>query len=160
MKKITILLVFVCFSFLFSACSQNGEETKEYIGVIVEGSSLGYEYSFIREPNSFIWKIGYNGEVTTFEETTDKKDELGEFMYNVNESTSHLTNIIIQVIYLSIVAGITIFLYRKSRKTLKDGGAVVIILAGSYAFYTGFNAAIDLFSTLHELENLYYFLTS
>ena len=60
-----ILLVLFCFTLILSACTQSEEDTQEYSGIIADGKAMGYEYIITKEKNTFSWKVGYKGDITT-----------------------------------------------------------------------------------------------
>ncbi|MEK4424596.1 hypothetical protein [Solibacillus sp. FSL K6-1523] len=152
-KKFVLIALFFM-ALILSACTQGQEDTQEYSGIISERKVIGYEYTVIKEENSYSWKIGYKGDITTIEESIDNEDELGNFMMAVNDSKLKLSKLVTWLTYFLIVAVISFYLYKKDRKTLKDG-AIVIVLAIIISLYISIDASIDL-STLLKDVKLYY----
>lgn len=71
-KKYILILLF-CITLILSACTQSEEDTQEYSGIISDGNVMGYEYTVTIEDNLFSWKVGYRGDITTIEKSTDNK---------------------------------------------------------------------------------------
>ncbi|QUG41959.1 hypothetical protein KD050_01260 [Psychrobacillus sp. INOP01] len=155
MKKCILLMSF-CFILILSACSQSEEDTQEYLGVIGDGKTLGYEYTVTKEKNKLSWKVGYKGDISIIEESAANKDDLVNYMHAVNDSKLVLAKLITSVSYLLIVIITTLVLYKKNRKMLKDGGVIISILTG-IAIYIAFKASFDLSSLLQDAK--YYYLT-
>ncbi|OAB30669.1 hypothetical protein PMSM_21220 [Paenibacillus macquariensis subsp. macquariensis] len=149
----------LCFTLILSACTQREEDTQEYSGIIVDGKVMGYEYTVTKEENSFSWKVGYKGDITTIEESIDNQDELQNFMMAVSDSKLILSKLIISLSYFIIVAVISFFLYKKNRKTLKDV-AIVVVLASIIALYIAIDASFDLSIALQDIKLHYLRLTN
>lgn len=145
-----------CFTFILSACAQSEEDTQEYSGVIIDGKAFGYEYTITKEQKKFSWKIGYNGDVSIIEERATNEEDLVNYMNAVNDSTLTLVKLILSLSYFLIVIITTLFLYKKNRKMLKDGGVIITVLAG-IAIYIAFKASFDLSGSLGVAK--YYYLT-
>ena len=62
-----------CFTLILSACTQSEEDTQEYSGIIADGNVMGYEYIITKEKNTFSWKVGYKGDITTIQESIDNE---------------------------------------------------------------------------------------
>lgn len=160
MIKKYIPIVFFCFIFILTACTQSEEDTQDYSGIIGDGKAMGYEYTITKEKNTFSWKVGYNGDITTIEESIENEDELQNFMMAVNDSKVVFSKLIISLSYFLIVAVISFFLYMKNRKILKNGGAIVVVLAGIIALYITVDATFDLSIALQEAKLHYLRLTN
>ena len=148
-----------CITLILSACTQSEEDTLDYSGIIGEGNAMGYEYTVTKEDDTFSWKVGYKGDITTIEESIDNKDELQSFMTVVSDSNLILSKLIISLSYFLIVAVISFFLYKKNRKILKDG-AIVIVLASIIALYIAIDASFDLSIALQDVKFQYLRLTN
>ncbi|MEK5064471.1 hypothetical protein [Cytobacillus sp. FSL R5-0596] len=157
-KKYIPILLF-CITLVLSACTQSEEDTQDYSGIIGDGKAMGYVYTVTKEDNTFSWKIGYKGDITTIEESIDNKDELLSFMTAVCDSKLILSKIIISLTYFLVVAVISLFLYNKNRKILKDG-AIVIVLASIIALYFAIDASVDLSIALQDVKHHYLRLTN
>jgi hypothetical protein len=157
-KKYIPILLF-CITLILSACTQSEEDTQGYSGIIGDGKAMDYEYTVTKEENSFSWKVGYKGDITTIEESIDNKDELQNFMMAVSDSKLILSKLIISLSYFLIVAVISFLLYKKNRKILKDG-AIVIVLASIIALYIAIDASVDLSIALQDLKLHYLRLTN
>ena len=57
---------------------------------------MGYEYTIIKEQNTFSWKVGYKGDITSIQESIDNEDELQNFMIAVSDSSATLSKLIIR----------------------------------------------------------------
>ena len=140
-----------CFTLILSACTQSEEDTQEYSGIIADGNAMGYEYIITKEKNTFSWKVGYKGDITTIQESIDNEDELQNFMMAVSDSRVILSKLIISLSYFLIVAVLSFFLYKKNRKILKDG-AIVVVLASIIALYFAIDASFDLSIALQDAK--------
>jgi hypothetical protein len=156
-KKCMLLLLF-CFTLLLSACSQSEEDTQRYSGIISDGTAMGYEYTITREQNTFSWKVGYKGDITSIVESIDNEADLESFMIAVSDSKVLLVKLLISLTYFLIVAGTTLIFYKKNRKILKESGAIIAVLAG-IAIYIALEASIDLSRTLQDAKFYYLILT-
>ena len=148
-----------CFTLILSACTQSEEDTQEYSGIIADGNAMGYEYIITKEKNTFSWKVGYKGDITTIQESIDNEDELQNFMIAVSDSRVILSKLIISLSYFLIVAVLSFFLYKKNRKILKDG-AIVVVLASIIALYIAIDASFDLSIALQDAKFHYLRLTN
>ena len=148
-----------CFTLILSACTQSEEDTQEYSGIIADGNAMGYEYIITKEKNTFSWKVGYKGDITTIQENNDNEDELQNFMMAVSDSRVILSKLIISLSYFLIVAVLSFFLYKKNKKILKDG-AIVVILASIIALYIAIDASFDLSIALQDAKFHYLRLTN
>ena len=158
MKK-NILLMLFCFSLILSACSQVEEDTQEYSGIINDGKIFDYEYSVTKEQNKFTWKVGYKGNPSIIEENATNQDDLVNYKNAVNGSELEFAKLIIAVAYILFVLIITLILYKKNRKMLKDGSIIAAALTG-IAVYIAFKAAFDLSSLLQDTKYYYLILTN
>jgi len=104
-----------------------------------------------KEKNTFSWKVGYKGDITTIQESIDNEDELQNFMMAVSDSRVILSKLIISLSYFLIVAVLSFFLYKKNKKILKDG-AIVVILASIIALYIAIDASFDLSIVLQDAK--------
>lgn len=156
-KKYFPILLF-CITLILSACIQIEEDTQDYLGIISDGKVMGYEYTITKEDNTFSWKVGYKGDITTIEESIDNKDELQSFMTAVSDSKLMYSKLIISLSYFLIVAVISFFLYKKNRKILKDG-AIVLVLASIISLYIAIDASVDLSIALQDVKLQYLRLT-
>lgn len=146
------------FTLILSACTQR-EEEQGYSGIIVNDKVMGYEYTVTQDENSFSWKVGYKGDITTIEESIVNKDELENFAMDVSDSKLILSKLIISLSYFLIVVVISFFLYKKNRKTLKDS-AIVVVLASMIALYIAIDASYDLSIELQDIKLHYLRLTN
>ena len=108
-----------CFTLILSACTKSEEDTQEYSGIIANGNAMGYEYIITKGKNTFSWKVGYKGDITTIQESIDNEDELQNFMMAVSDSRVILSKLIISLSYFFIVAVLSFFLYKRIEKYLK-----------------------------------------
>ena len=159
MKEYILIMLF-CFTAILSACSQSEEETKEYSGIVTDGKAMGYEYTITKKKDTYSWRIGYKGNVTTIKESIGNEDELQRFMIAVSDSKVILSKLIISLSYFFIVAVISFLLYRKKSKILKDGGAIVILLASIIVIYITVDAFYDLNTALQNAKINYLRLTN
>lgn len=157
MKKY-ILPILLCFTLILSACSK-GQETREHSEVIRDGKTLGYEYTVIKEQNTYIWKVGYKGNISKIEENVANKGDLINYMHTVNDSKSVLFKLIVSVLYLLILIITMLILYKKNRKIFKVGSPVIILFA-IIAAYIAFKSSLDLNFLLQDAKYYYSRLTN
>lgn len=145
------MLLLLGFTLILSACTQREEDTQDYSGIIADGKVMGYEYTVTKGGNSFSWKVGYKGDITTIEESNGNTDELQNYMMAVSDSKLILSKLIISLSYFIIVAVISVFLYKKNRKILKDA-AFVVVFASIIALYIAVDASFDLSFALRDMR--------
>ena len=148
-----------CITFLLSACTQSEEETQDYSGDIGYGKTMGYEYTITKEKNTFSWKVGYKGDLTTIKERIDNKEDLQNYMMAITDSESALPKLIISLSYFLIVAVISFLLYKRNKKLFKEC-AGVIALASIFALYIAIDASFDLSVALKDVKFHYLRLTN
>jgi len=147
------------FTLILTACSRGEVDVQEYSGIIGDGKALGYEYTITKEQNKFSWKVGYKGHLTFIEESAASKENLVNYMHAVNDSKLVLLKLVLSVSYFLVIMITTLILYRKNRKILKSGSAIIAILAG-FAIYAAIKASIDLSNSLQEAKYYYLLLTN
>ncbi|MGP4059567.1 hypothetical protein [Halobacillus sp. H74] len=121
---------------------------------------MGYEYTITKEKNTFLWKVGYKEDLTIIEESIHNEEQLQNFMRAVSDSKVILSKLIISLSYILIVAGISFFIYKKNRDSLKGGGTVVGVSASIIALYFAVDASFDLYIVLQDVKNHYLSLTN
>ena len=82
-------------------------------------NAMGFEYTITKEQNTFSWKVGYKGDITSIQESIENEDGLQNFMIAVSDSRVILSKLIISLSYFLIVAVLSFFLYKKNKKYLK-----------------------------------------
>ncbi|MDW0117500.1 hypothetical protein QTL97_11180 [Sporosarcina thermotolerans] len=153
-RYIPILLLLL--SAFVSACSQNVEDTEEYYGFIGGGKAMGYEFTITKEElGSFLWEIGYKGDLIVLEEDESNIDDLLSYANAIHDVEATYSTVFYSVIYFLLVAAIFLFLFVKNRKVLKSGGAIAIVLAGGISLYFALDTSIDLNRAMQEAK-LYY----
>jgi hypothetical protein len=158
MKKYVFLLLFFI-PLILSACSQKVEDSQDYSGIIGDGRALGYEYTISKEQNVFSWQVGYKGDKYIINEAAENKDDLENFMRTVNDSKVTLAKLIISTTYLVIVAIMTFLFYRKNRKIIIEGSAIITIFT-FIAVYIAIEASFDLNGSLQDAKYYYLKLTT
>ncbi|QAS52945.1 hypothetical protein HLI_12450 [Halobacillus litoralis] len=116
---------------------------------------MGYEYTITKEKNTFLWKVGYKEDLTIIEANRNNEEQLQNFMRAVSDSKVILSKLIISLSYILIVAGISFFIYKKNRDSLKGGGTIVGVSASIIALYIAVEASFDLYSVLQDVKNHY-----
>lgn len=157
MKKSMLLLLF-CFTLILSACGQAEEDTEEYSGVISDGKVFSYAYSVTMDQNTMIWEVGYKGDTAMIEESDTNQGDLVNYMNAVNDSKLEFVKLIIALAYIVFISILSLILYKKNRKMLKDGSLITAALTG-IAVYIAFKAAFDLSSFLRDVKYYYWILT-
>lgn len=156
MKKSMLLLLF-CLTFTLSACGQTEEDTEEYTGVIREGNIFSYEYTITMEQSKMTWMVGYKGDTVIIEESPTNQDDLVNYMNAINDSKLEFVKLIIALAYIVFISILTLILYKKNRKMLKDGSLITAALTG-IAVYIAFKAAFDLSGFLRGVKYFYLIL--
>lgn len=156
MKKSMLLLLF-CLTFILSACGQTEEDTEEYTGVIREGNIFSYEYTITMEQSKMTWMVGYKGDTVIIEESPTNQDDLVNYMNAINDSKLEFVKLIIALAYIVFISILTLILYKKNRKMLKDGSLITAALTG-IAVYIAFKAAFDLSGFLRGVKYFYLIL--
>lgn len=146
------------FTLLLAACTQDEEETGNYSGIISDGHAMGYQYTVTKEQSTFSWEIGYKGNTSIIEESTNNEQDLENFMFAVSDSQSELVELIITVAYTLIVVLITLFVYFKNRNILKGGRLIIALLVG-FAIYNAVATSFDLSHSLQDARYYYLLLT-
>ncbi|MER1957232.1 MAG: hypothetical protein ABS942_07625 [Solibacillus sp.] len=157
MKKSMLLLLF-CLTFILSACGEAVEDTEEYNGVIGEGKVFNYAYSVTKEQNNMTWRVGYKGDTAIIEESPTNRDDLVNYMNAVNDSELEFVKLIVALAYIVFISILSLILYKKNRKMLKDGSLITAALTG-IAVYFAFKAAFDLSGFLQDVDYYYWSLT-
>ncbi|RTR25845.1 hypothetical protein EKG37_22415 [Robertmurraya yapensis] len=158
MIKKWMLWLLCCLAFFLSACSQNGEEDTETIsGVFSKGQVLGYEYVTSIEQNSFLWKVGYKGEIVNIEESGKNEDLLEDFMRAVSEGEVVFGKLMISLAYFLVVIITTLILYKRNKNLLKKGVGV-IVFAACISIFIAFDSAMDLNRLLHDAHYNFFML--
>lgn len=124
--------------------------------VISEEKAGGYQYTVIKEQDTFTWKIGHQENISTIIENQDNTEELEHFRMAVNDIDMQIFEMIISVIYILIVVIITLLLYKKNKQMLKSNGAIIAISVG-VGLYMMFVISIDL-NTAFQDAKFYYLL--
>ncbi|WP_163102792.1 hypothetical protein [Peribacillus alkalitolerans] len=127
--------------------------------VIGERKAVGYQYTVIKEQNTFTWKIGYQDNISTIAENKDNIKALELFRNAVEEINMKILKIIIAASYLLIVGLITIILYKKNKQVLKGSSAIIAIFAG-IAFYYTIENSIELNAAFQNVKFYYSILTN
>lgn len=115
----TAIIVFIL---LLAACSQGKEESEVFSGIIGEGKAMGYEYTITKKAQSFSWKIGYKGAITTLDQDSANEVNLESFMTTVGDSRVLLSKLIIALSYFLFVIVTSLFLFKRNRKMFHNGG--------------------------------------
>lgn len=156
MIKKWMLWMFCCLTLLMTACSQNGEEDTEKIsGVISKGKVLGYEYVTSVEQDSFLWTVGYKGEIVSIKESGKNEELLEDFMRAVSDGEVLFGKLMISLAYFLVVIITTLILYKRNKNLLKKVVGV-IVFAACISIFIAFDSAMDLNRLLHDAQ--YYFL--
>ena len=124
--------------------------------VISEEKAGGYQYTVIKEKNTFTWIIGCQDTIFTMEENNDNTEGLKRFRIAVEDINSKIFKLIISASYFLIVVITTLILYKNNKKMFKDGGTIIVTLA-VIALYNMFVTSIDL-NTAFQDANYYYLL--
>lgn len=127
--------------------------------VIGEEKAGGYQYTVIKDQNSFTWKIGHQGNIFTIVENKDNNEDLEHFRTAVEEIYMEMFGVIISASYFLIVVITTLFFYKKTKQIPKGSGAIIAILAGIAVYYTIENS-INLNTALQDAKFYYSMLTN
>ncbi|ALC91332.1 hypothetical protein AM500_17155 [Bacillus sp. FJAT-18017] len=158
-RKLALIALF--FALLLSACTQEEKESGDFSGIVNEGSVMNYEYTIEKEGDAFFWKVGYKGERTSFEESSDNKGELDKFMKAVNDGELFFGELVIWTSYFTLVVLLSFYFYWKNKKWLKESGPlIVVVMLGVIGFFLAFDALMDLSHALKDAKFYYSRLTT
>ncbi|WP_113929991.1 hypothetical protein [Bacillus sp. P14.5] len=157
MKKL-LWIVLLSFPLILAACSQSKEDNDEYLGVIGGGEAFDYSYLTLKEKEGFTWEIGYKGETSFFKETAVNEDDLLSFMDAVNSAKAQFWELLVSLIYLAIVAFLTLFLYLKNKNLLRESVIVMAVFTG-FGIWNAVDVSFDLNLSLVALETSFRVLT-
>jgi len=127
--------------------------------VIGEEKAGGYEYTVIKEQNTFTWKIGHQDNISTLVENKDNNEDLERFRIAVEDINMEIFNIIISASYFLIVVITTLFFYKKKKQIPKGVGAIITIFVGIALYYTIVNS-INLNTAFQDAKFYYSMLTN
>jgi hypothetical protein len=127
--------------------------------IIGEEKAGGYQYTVIKEQNTFTWKIGDRDNISTVVENKDNNEELESFRIAVEEINMERYKIIISTSYFIIVVVTTLFIYKKNKQIPKGSGAIISIFAGIALYYTIVNS-INLNTAMQDAKFYYLMLTN
>ncbi|KUP07169.1 hypothetical protein Q75_06485 [Bacillus coahuilensis p1.1.43] len=122
--------------------------------VIGEQKARDYQYTVLKENNSFTWIIGHQDNIVTIVENKDNEEELEHFRTAVEEINTKFLGIIISASYLLIVVFTTVTFYKKTKHIPIGTGAIIALLAGIAIYYTIENS-INLNTALQD-ANFYF----
>ncbi|WP_456274681.1 hypothetical protein [Bacillus sp. AK031] len=154
MKKIVLTVLFLI-TLILAACSQGEEDTGGFSGVISDGDVLGYEYTVTKKQDAFFWEVGYKGNTSIIQESQENEKDLDIFMRAVGDSQSEFVKLVLSLSYLFISVVLTLFLYKRNKKVLKESGPFIAVFAG-VAIYVALGASLDLNSSLQDAKYYYY----
>ncbi len=126
--------------------------------VIGEEKAGGYQYTVVKEQNTFTWEIGFQDNLYTIEENKDNTKELEHFRIAVEDINMYIFKIIISASYFLIVLLISLILYKKNKLLLKSSGAIIVIFSGIALYYTTVNF-IELNTAFQNAKYFYSMLT-
>ena len=121
---------------------------------------MGYDYSVIKEGQSFSWKIGYKGDITTIEQDTTNEVNLQNFMKTVGDSRVLLSKLIVSLAYFLFVLLMSLFLFKRNKKIFHNGGVVIVVLASMIAIFYSIEAYTELNTAIRDTKLYYSRLTS
>lgn len=127
--------------------------------VIGEEKAGGYQYTVIKEQNTFTWKIGYQYNLYTIEENKDNTKELELYRIAVEDINMYIFKLIISASYIFIVLLLSFILYKKNKQLLKSSGAIIVIFSGIALYFTTINF-IELNTAFQDAKYYYSILTN
>lgn len=127
--------------------------------VIGEEKAGGYQYTVIKEQNTFTWEIGYQDNISTVVENQDNSEGLERFRIAVEDINMGIIKIIISASYFLIVVITTLIFYKKNKQIPKGNGAIITILAGIALYYTIINS-FNLNTAIQDAKFYYLLLTN
>lgn len=127
--------------------------------VIGEEEAGGYQYTVIKEQNTFTWKVGHQGNISTIVENQDNYEDLERFRTTVEDINMEITKVTISALYFLIVVITTLIFYKKKRQIPKSSGAIIVIFAVIALHYTIVNS-INLNTVFQDAKFYYSILTN
>jgi hypothetical protein len=123
--------------------------------VITSQKAGGYQYSVIKENNTFLWNIGHQDNLLVIKENKENEEKLERFRHSVEEINSHMFELMISVSYFLIVMISILIVIMKNKQILKGGYLFIIIALAGIALYNSIVTSIDL-NTAFQDAGYYY----
>jgi hypothetical protein len=128
--------------------------------VIASEKAGGYQYSIIKEENTFIWKIGHQENLLVIKENEENEEKLERFRHSVEEINSHMFELMISASYFLIVMISILIVIMKNKKILKGGYLLIITALAGVALYNSIVTSIDLTTAFEDAGSYYSILVT
>jgi hypothetical protein len=123
--------------------------------VIASEKAGAYQYSVIKEENTFIWKIGHQDNLLVIKENKENEEKLEQFRHSVELINSHTYELMISVSYFLIVMISILIIIMKNKQFLKGGYLLIITALAGISLYNSIVTSIDL-NTAFQDAGYYY----
>jgi hypothetical protein len=123
--------------------------------VISSQKAGGYQYSVIKDNNTFTWTVGHQGNLIVIEETKGNQEELERFRYSVEDINSYLFEFIISAVYFLIVLITTLVIFKKNKQTLKGSHLIIIASLAVIALCNSVVTSIDMYTAYQDARYYY-----
>jgi hypothetical protein len=128
--------------------------------IIASEKAGGYQYSMMKEENTFIWKIGHQENLLVIKENKENEEKLERFIYSVEEINSHMFELMISASYFMIVMISTLIVIMKNKQTLRGGYLLIITALAGIALYNSIVTSIDLTAAFEDAGYYYSMLVT
>ncbi|WP_175991459.1 hypothetical protein [Bacillus sp. Marseille-Q1617] len=149
LKILTIVLIMVLVPH-----SAAGKES-----VIASQKAGGYQYTVIKEENTYTWKIAHRGKQTVMEENKENGEQLEQYRLSVEDINSDIVELLISAGYFFIVIISVLIVLKKNKQILKNSHLIIIASFAGIALYNSMITFIDLNNALKDANYYYTLLT-
>ena len=152
-KLLLMMLVFTGLFLILNSQHKAGASSQ----IIREDEAGSYQYTVIKEHETFTWEIGYKGDVSVIKESEQNQEDLHRFMNIVGDISAQKLRLILSVCYLLLIVITVVIAQKKKKEMLKEALLLLIIGAlGGIAFYVAFQTTLELNHSLNDAK--YYYL--
>jgi hypothetical protein len=123
--------------------------------VISSQKAGGYQYSVLKDNNTFTWTVGHQGNLIVIEGTKGNQEELERFRYSVEDINSYLFEFIISAVYFLIVLITTLVIFKKNKQTLKGSHLIIIASLAVIALCNSVVTSIDMYTAYQDARYYY-----
>jgi hypothetical protein len=123
--------------------------------VIASEKAGGYQYSVIKEDNTFLWKIDHQDNLLVIKENKENEEKLERFRHSVEEINSNMFELMISVSYFLIVMISILIVIMKNKQILKGGYLLIITALAGIALYNSIVTSIDLTAAFEDAGYYY-----
>jgi hypothetical protein len=123
--------------------------------VVASQKAGGYQYSVIKDNNSFTWSVGHQDHLMVIKETKGNEIELERFRNSVEDINLHLFELIISAVYFLLVLITTLVIFKKNKQMFKGSHLIIIASLAGIAFYNSIVTSIDVTAAFQDARYYY-----